>query len=198
MSRKDPTFTEADLIRFYCSNLDVAEQTRVLDRFSTHILHRKALCECDEDKTDWCAWASALNIATTIASTISDHFAEIIAGLTAAIAFLGRLTWTGILGRFIAALIAVLTTTLAFIAYIGGIMLFIGKMDIFAVFLTDMLCSERDFNPDSFDGTPPDVAEIPENPLDVALDYFQKQIEDLIEWFNPFSLNDDPLDEYPV
>lgn len=43
MPRKDPTFTEADLIRFYCSNLDGAEQARVLDRFSSHILHRKAL-----------------------------------------------------------------------------------------------------------------------------------------------------------
>lgn len=198
MPRKDPTFTEADLIRFYCSNLDEAEQARVLDRFSGHILHRKALCDCDEDKTDWCAWASALNIATSMAATLSEHFAAITAGLTAAIAFLGRLTWTGILGRLIAALIAVLATVLAFLVYIEAIILFIGKMDIFAAFLATMLCAESDYQPDSFDETPPNASELPDNPLETALDYFQKQIEEFIDWFNPWSMTDDPIDELPA
>ncbi len=45
MPRQDPSFTDADLIRLFCKNLDPAEKRRVVERFRGYIISRKKICD---------------------------------------------------------------------------------------------------------------------------------------------------------
>jgi len=182
MPRKDPTFSDNDLIRFFCNNLDPAEKKRVLDRFKAHILTHEPICPNDNRiDIDFCKWAHNFWVLTTICREVGEEIPKILGALAAFNAALSLLTWAGWLGRFLAILRALVTFLISALLYIGAIMIMIGQLRPFADMLVSMFCFAH-YNID-LEGDPPDPTKLPQHPGDVINDI----LNDIRDWFEaPF------------
>lgn len=184
MPRKDPTFTDADLLRFYCTNLDPAEKYRVRKAFKENILHRKAICPDDEDQGDYCAWAKAFNKITSICNVIADYLPEILASLTAIETVLGVLSWTGWVGRMLAFFRLLILALIQVVIWVGAIIVLVGKLSPYSSFVEGMFCKEAEDGSafENIEGTPPDPDSLPPNPASKLLDDIQQVYRDITDW----------------
>ncbi|MCP5158503.1 MAG: hypothetical protein H6975_03645 [Gammaproteobacteria bacterium] len=183
MPRKDPTFTDTDLIRFYCRNLDPAEKKRVLDRFKAHILTHTPICPNDHSiNVDWCRWAHRFWTLTTLCKEIGEELPKVLTALVALQRALLVLSWAGWLGRLLAILRVMVTFLIQTVIYVGALMIMIGELKPFADSLIQMFCfAHYDVE---LEGDPPDPTKLPESPGDII----NNILNDIRDWFEaPFS-----------
>ena len=195
MPRKDPTFTDGDLIRFFCRNLDPAEKTRVLNRFKAHILNHEPLCG-DDDKIniDFCKWAKRFWDLTSICEDVAGYLPRVLATLGSLLGAIELLSWAGWIGRLLLIVRALLLFLINAIIYIGAVLAMVGQLKPFAEAAVQMFCfAQYDVNPE---GEPPDPANLPESPGEIINDI----LNDIRDWFNePFSpdTTTPPSDPWP-
>lgn len=184
MPRKDPTFTDADLLRFYCTNLDPGEKYRVRKAFKENILHRKAICPDDEDEGDYCGWAKAFNKTAAICAAIGEWLPEVIAVLTAIEIGLNVLSWTGWVGRLLAFFRLLILALIQVVIYVGAILIMVGDLTPYSSFIESQFCKDEEDGSafDNIDGTPPDPDSLPPNPASKLLDDIQQVYRDITDW----------------
>ena len=183
MPRKDPTFTDADLLRFYCTNLDPAEKYRVRKAFKENILHRKAICPGDEDEDDYCSWAEAFHKITVICETIGDWLPEVLSVLTAIEMALSVLSWTGWIGRLLAFFRLLVLALIQFVIYVGAILIMVGDLSFYSLWIKEQFCKDSE-ETYQLDGTPPDPDSLPPNPASKLLDDIQQVYRDVMDWIS--------------
>lgn len=175
MPRKDPTFTDLDLVRFYCKNLDPAEKARVLNRFRMHIVSKTPICQLDpEPGTDWCKWARQFWHISDLCEAIGKWLPKVLIILTVLNAALYALSWAGWIGRLIAVIRAAVSFLLTTLLYITALCVAVGHLKPFAEILMEMFCfaKYRDL-----EGEPPNIDNLPESPID-QIDGIEKTIRD--------------------
>lgn len=181
MPRKDPTFTDNDLLRFYCTNLDPAEKYRVRKKFKENILHRKAICPDDEDESDYCAWTKALHKVTAICQAVGDWLPEILAVLTAIQMVLNVLSWVGWLGRLLAFFRLIVLLLIEFVIYVGSALVIVGEFSYYTSWLESIFCKEAEMEFE-LTGDPPDPDSLPPNPASKLVDDLQQAYQDFTNW----------------
>lgn len=181
MPRKDKTFTDNDLIRFYCTNLDPLEKYRVRKKFKENILRRKAICPDDLDEDDYCAWAESFHEITVICRTIGDWLPEVLSALVAIETALSVLSWAGWLGRLLAFFRLLVLALIQFVIYIGAVLIMVGDLSIYSLWIKEQFCKDSE-ETYPLDGTPPDPDSLPPNPASKLLDDIQQVYRDVMEW----------------
>ncbi len=193
MPRKDPSFTDGDLIRLFCKNLDPAEKLRVIERFRGYIISREKLCDEDaEIKTDFCRWSKSFLELVDKCETAGELVAPTLAALGALEASLFTLSWAGWVGRLIAVLRIAVTFLIAIVTSLGAIVIMVGKMKSYASSLVLFFCEHLDAE---VEGEPPNPEGLPKSP-DEKLNDFIQEIED---WMNSIFSSDTttPPDSWP-
>lgn len=183
MPRKDPTFTDGDLIRFFCKNLTPAEKKRVLDHFKAHILTHTPLCPNDNRiDVDFCKWAHKFWTLTSLCEEIGEYSPKILSALVAIESALIGLSWAGWLGRLVAILRVLMTFLIQAMVYIAALMVMIGQLKPFAESAIQIFCfAHYDVE---LEGDPPDPTKLPESPGDII----NNILNDIRDWFNdPFA-----------
>lgn len=177
MPRKDPSFTDADLIRLFCKNLDPAEKQRAMERFRRHIISREKICDDDSEiKTDFCKWSKVFLEITDKCDTASKLVPPTLAALGAIEAALIALSWAGWLGRLLVVLRVAVSYLIALVAFLGAIIIMIGELNSYAGSMVLFFCQYQDSD---ISGSPPNPEGLPKSP-DEQLHDFIKEIED---WF---------------
>lgn len=178
MPRRDPSFTDGDLIRFFCKNLDPAEKQRVIRRFQEHIIHRAKICEDDIDvKTDFCKWAKAFAELTTKAREAGKVVPYVLSILTALEVALNALSWAGWLGKALIAIRVAVTALISITVFFGAIIIMVGQMGPFAGHLVAFFCEYQNAE---LNGEPPNPNGLPKSP-DEKL---QELIDSIQSWFS--------------
>lgn len=193
MPRQDPSFTDADLIRLFCKNLDPAEKRRVIERFRGYIVSRKKLCDEDaEIKTDFCRWSKVFHELTDKCETAGKLLPPVLAALGALEAALAALSWAGWVGRLIVVLRVAVAYLIAIVTFFGAIIIMVGEMNSYAGSLVLFFCEHLDAE---VEGEPPNPEGLPKSP-DEKLNDFIKEIED---WLNSIFSSDTttPPDAWP-
>lgn len=194
MPRIDKTFTDNDLIRFYCANLDPDEKTRVLGRFVDHIINKNPICpneppKEDEDKNP-CKWVNMLKELVDIAAALAKILAWLIAILTAIeVALGGAELGISVFPQFrpIAYLMRVIKYAIGvlipFLIYITAVLLLIEQLGPFLTMLEQLFCkgeAPADVPP------PPSTDELPPAPtIDSTLTGFIDEIKSYFDWILP-------------
>jgi hypothetical protein len=184
MPRKDPTFTDADLIRFYCANLDPAEKTRVRKRFRANILHRTPICPNEEGGDDYCAWAKAFDQVVQICRGIGDALPEILVVLGGIEIALSVLSWAGWLGKLLLFFRLIILALINVVVYVGAILIVVGELAPFSSWISRQFCKQVDDDSidDTVSGEPPDPDTLPPNPASKLVDDIQQASRDFYDW----------------
>lgn len=190
MPRRDPTFTDADLFRFYCNNLDPAEKARVLQKFKAHLLTHTPICPNDTKiDIDFCKWANSFYRLTTLCKEIGEEIPEILAILTTLETALLGLSWTGWLGRLLMILRALLGFLITAISYVGAIMIMLGELRPLAEVLVQFFCF---YHYDvELPGDPPDLTKLPKSPGD-EINEFLNGIRESLKDLGDFEITPGP------
>ncbi|MCC8991725.1 MAG: hypothetical protein LM514_03920 [Streptococcus sp.] len=194
MPRYDPTFTDIDLIRFYCTNLDPAEKARVLDRFVDHIINKNPICpneppKEDEDKKP-CDWVKLLKELVDIAAALAKILAWLIAILaTIEVALSGAELGISIFPQFrpiaylLRAIKYAIGVLIPFLIYITAVFLLIEQLGPFLTILEQLFCKGE--APDDVP-PPPSTDELPPAPtIDSTLTGFIDEIKSYFDWILP-------------
>lgn len=136
MPRSDPSFTDADLLRFYCKNLNPSEKYLVLKRFNDFLSKGTKICPDDPDERidpcEWIAFARKLVAESADLAKILSKFVLVIAALEVA---LGALSWVGPAAKILRIIIIVLGYIEAVLFFVTAILLLISELDPFLRFL---------------------------------------------------------------
>lgn len=193
MPRKDPTFTDADLIRLFCKNLEPAEKMRVTERFRKYVLSRTPICSTDPVlSTDFCAWAKAFLELTDKADSVAQTIPYVLSVLAALESALTLLSWAGWIGRAVAVLRVAVAWMIAFVTFTGALIIMFSKLHPYAASMVVMFCKYQDAE---LKGDPPNPEGLPKSP-DEKL---QEMIDEIKGWFGDLfsEQTTTPPDEWP-
>lgn len=182
MPRSDRTFTDNDLIRFYCRNLDPGEKYRTLRRFNLYIGKGEKLCPDDEHRPNPCEWLEVLAVVIGFCSGLADQLPKVMVALTAWEAALALLSWTGPLGRILTVLRAFIAYLLAIFTYLLAILELIQRFSLLIEFFVASLCY-GDKPPPL--GPPPEVKDLPPDPQRI-MDDIMEQIREFEAWLRGY------------
>ena len=175
MARKDPTFTDLDLLRLYCRNLDPAEKYRVMNAFARNLRHGEKICPDDPDeRIDPCAWVDFVSAIMTRCEDLAISLPRIIAALVAFEVFLTGLSWVGPLGRLLIIIRMLVAYLITVLIYLLAIVMMILSLAPFIHFLDRFFCKgEKSLPLDK----PPGMEDLPEDPnrrMDEIIDKLQQ------------------------
>ena len=201
MPRKDPTFTDQDLIRLFCKNLDPSEKKRVLEKFMKYVIDREPICDTDINvTTNYCKWAWTFLELTEHADAISLVSNRILATLTFIESLLLALSAAGPFGRLIVLLRLLIGWIIAFAVVLLTIIKLFAELQPWAVTSTTFFCkhlhTEIGENTPNLNGLPKSydesVAELL-GEIERIANEIKKGISDLVQWFS--DLPNNVLDE---
>lgn len=178
MPRADPTFSDSDLLRFYCRNLEAGEKYRVLQRFTLYIGKGEKICPADTNRPNPCEWIEILAAIIGICASVSNRLPQVILALTAWEAALALLSWAGPLGRILNLVRAVIAYLIAILTYATALLVMIEKFALLVEFMAVVLC--RGDTPPPL-GRPPDLDDLPPDPQRI-IDDLMDQIRDFQAW----------------
>lgn len=187
MPRSDPTFTDGDLVRFYCRNLAPGEKYQVLQRFTRYIGKGEKLCPGDVDRPNPCEWIEIFALVIGFCSGLAERLPKIIVSLSALEASLMLLSWVGPLGRVLVLFRAAVAYLIAVLTYVTAILVMIQKFALLVEFIAVLLC-KGDTPPPL--GRPPDIDDLPPDPQRI-IDDIMEQIRDFESWLQGW-LADNP------
>jgi hypothetical protein len=194
MPRQDPRFTDADLIRFYCNNLDDAEKSRVRKVFNDYLMKQVAICPDAEDGNGYCEWARVFRTITKEAKRINGIIPDVIAALKTIEILLNAFSFAGLLGRLVVILKIFISSMLEYIVYLSAVLAVVIKMEPYAEWLEGIFCSiEGNDNLGEIVGDLPDISEIGLDPLAGFVGDIQQTGQDFLNWFKvvPADFNPD-------
>lgn len=161
MPRKDPTFTDSDLLRLYCNNLDPAEKYRVFEAFRNHVMNGQKICADDPDeKTDLCGWIANAQSVLEAAKEAASLLKYALSALVALEAVLIGLSWVGPLARVLVALRAFVAYLISIVIFATTILIMVGDLMPLILFLNKHLCKGEKPSP----LPPPPGLDLPEPP----------------------------------
>lgn len=183
MPRIDKTFTDNDLIRFYCRNLDNEEKLKVRKIFRENILHRTAICPDEENGSDYCAWAKSFDRIVQICNGIGDWIPEILQTLTTIEMALSVASWTGWLGRLLAFFRLIILGLIEVVIYVGAVLVMVGDLAPYSSFVARQFCRQAEDDSEfAVEGEAPDPDTLPPNPASKLVDDLQKAYSDFKDW----------------
>lgn len=183
MPRIDKTFTDNDLIRFYCNNLDNEEKLKVRKKFRENILHRTAICPDEESASDYCEWAKAFDRIVQICNGIGDWIPEILQTLTTIEMALSVASWTGWLGRLLAFFRLIILGLIEVVIYVGAVLVMVGYLAPFSSYIARLFCQQAEDDSEFVvEGEAPDPDTLPPNPASKLVDDLQKSYNDFKNW----------------
>ena len=141
MPRKDPSFTDNDLLRLFCKNLDPAEKLRVLEKFKAYVIDRKPICDTDPNiETNFCRWSWVYLELVDHADTFRLAVPTILKALVLIEAALLALSNTGPWAKLILFLRVAIGWLISFITFAGTLITLFAETMPYAAALTGFFC----------------------------------------------------------
>ena len=183
MPRSDKTFSDKDLLRFYCNNLEPDEKYRVLVAFNDYIVKGQTICPDDPaEPTNVCEWLDTANRVFSAVSLLADSAQYVLASLVALEATLSVLSWGGPIGRLLIAFRAFVAYLITVVAYVAALSTLISKLALLMDYLNLLLCSGDKPPP-----LPPppsiDLPDPPERPMDFIANEINAAIQSAKDFF---------------
>ncbi|MDG4551953.1 MAG: hypothetical protein P9F19_01990 [Candidatus Contendobacter sp.] len=194
MPRRDPTFTDLDLIRFFCKNLDPGEKYWVLKTFADYVRNGKKICPDDPDKrVDPCEWIKFARKVISECSDANKLLRKLIPIIGSIAGLLHYGAYAGPWGRILIVVRIAFDFFLEFFIFITAVMTLISEMTPFIDFLDRFFCKGEAEIP-GLDYQPPGM-NLPESP-ERRMDRIMKAVEEAFEWLEADD-TDLPPDMFP-
>lgn len=193
MPRKDPTFTDSDLLRFYCRNVDPGEKYRVMEAFKGHIKKGIKICPDDpEKKIDPCEWINFSEWLVHQCAAKARLLVQIAQVLTMLEVALGALSWLPPYGKVLKIIVVVLGYVVSVLIFAATLMTLVGQLGGFMGMLNKYFCTGEEPGPLP---KPPglDLPEDPERRMDEIVNW----IESIFDWLSPSDTDNLPPELLP-
>lgn len=194
MPRKDPTFTDSDLLRFYCRNVDPGEKYLVMKAFNDHIKKGIKICPDDPDeRIDPCEWIKKLKDLLNECGKKAVLLVQIIKVLVTLEVVLSGLSWVGPAARILKIVVIVIGYLVSVLIFVATILTLLSQLGgPLLTYLNDYFCTGAKPLPLP---KPPDVV-LPEDPqrrMDEIIDW----IESIFDWLSPSDTDNLPPELLP-
>lgn len=194
MPRKDPTFTDSDLLRFYCRNVDPGEKYLVMKAFNDHIKKGIKICPDDPDeRIDPCEWIQKLKELLNECGKKAVLLVQIIKVLVTLEVVLSGLSWVGPAARILKIVVIVIGYLVSVLIFVATILTLLSQLGgPLLTYLNDYFCTGAKPLPLP---KPPDVV-LPEDPqrrMDEIIDW----IESIFDWLSPSDTDNLPPELLP-
>lgn len=196
MPRSDPTFTDLDLIRFYCRNLDPAEKYQVMRSFADFIKKGAKICPDDPDKRiDPCKWIAYAKELILQCKDIAVWMTKLLPILATIATALHYSTWVGPLGRLLTVLRILVDLIIEAWIFITTILTIVGGLSPLLDFINKFFCTGEE--PLPFDYDPPGM-NLPPNPAQRRMDDIMTFLDDALNWLTPDYIDNIPPEFWPT
>ena len=193
MPRLDKTFSDSDLLRFYCRNLDPSEKYLVMEAFKNHIKKGIKICPNDPDKNfDPCAWIAFTKKLTDQCAEKSKLLAQIAIVLTTLEVALSSLIWIGLYGKILKIIVLIIGYVVSVLIFCSALLSMIGSLGVFINGMNKFFCTGEDPGPLE---KPPEL-NLPEDPSR-RMDEIVNWIESIFFFFFPSDTDNLPPELLP-
>lgn len=177
MPRKDPSFTDADLLRLFCKNLDPAEKLRVLEKFKAYVIDRKPICDTDPNiETNFCRWSWVYLELTEHADTFRLAAPKILQALVWIESVLLALSNAGPWGKLVVFLRVAVGWVIGFVTFVATLIELFAETQPYAVALTTFFCKHQ-FT--ELSDKTPDISRLPKS--------YDEKLYEIMEEIHKFS-----------
>lgn len=191
MPRKDPTFTDQDLLRFYCRNLDQTEKFSVHYHFQRFFTGKIKICPDDEFAVDPCPWIFYAHEVIYYSGRWLKYSAFVIGALVSIEVMIKGMSLVGPAGRLLSILLIAIGFLIQFLLAASIIVAAIWGMGQFITGLNHFFCKGERMTTLE----PPPNWNPPEG-WDRNIDKVMQVFDDIMDWLGD-SGGDLPPDTFP-